>query len=71
MEAFPSIKGPRVPLTGIPGSPPNLANPPDGCRFAERCPKVMDRCLTTDVPLYSVDGELVRCLLHEAGKGEL
>jgi hypothetical protein len=31
----------------------------------------MDRCLTTDVPLYSVDGELVRCLLHEAGKGEL
>jgi peptide/nickel transport system ATP-binding protein len=71
MEAFPSIKGPRVHLTGIPGSPPNLAHPPDGCRFAERCPKVMDRCLTTEVPLYSVDGELVRCLLHEAGKGEL
>jgi oligopeptide/dipeptide ABC transporter ATP-binding protein len=65
MEAFPSIKGPRVPLTGIPGSPPNLANPPDGCRFAPRCPKVMDRCLTTPVPLYTVNGELVRCLLHE------
>jgi peptide/nickel transport system ATP-binding protein len=65
MEAFPSIKGPRVPLTGIPGSPPNLASLPDGCRFAPRCPKVMDRCLTTDVPLFSVQGELVRCLLHE------
>jgi peptide/nickel transport system ATP-binding protein len=65
MEAFPSIKGPRVPLTGIPGSPPDLANPPEGCRFAPRCPKVMDRCLTTAIPLYSVQGELVRCLLHE------
>jgi peptide/nickel transport system ATP-binding protein len=68
MEAFPSIKGPRVQLTGIPGSPPNLASPPDGCRFAERCPKVMERCLTTTVPLYNVDGELVRCLLHEDGR---
>jgi peptide/nickel transport system ATP-binding protein len=65
MEAFPSIKGPRVPLTGIPGSPPNLANLPEGCRFAPRCPKVMDRCLTAPVPLYHVNGELVRCLLHE------
>jgi peptide/nickel transport system ATP-binding protein len=67
MEAFPSIKGPRVPLTGIPGSPPNLASPPDGCRFAARCPSVMDRCLTTAIPLYSVNGERVRCLLHENG----
>ena len=44
MDAFPSIRGPRVPLTGIPGSPPDLARPPLGCRFAPRCPKVMARC---------------------------
>src|SRR5512142_1942328 len=44
MEAFPSIRGPRVPLTGIPGSPPDLARIPPGCRFAPRCPKVMARC---------------------------
>jgi len=68
MEAFPSIKGPRIPLTGIPGSPPNLANPPDGCRFAPRCPQVMDRCRTTAVPIYRVNGEQVRCLLHENGE---
>ena len=49
MEAFPSIRGPRVPLTGIPGSPPDLAHPPPGCRFAPRCPKVMDRC-SQEVP---------------------
>jgi peptide/nickel transport system ATP-binding protein len=68
MEAFPSIKGPRVPLTGIPGSPPDLANPPPGCRFAPRCPKVMDRCLTTEIPLFNLSGEQVRCLLHENGE---
>jgi peptide/nickel transport system ATP-binding protein len=65
LEAFPSIRGPKVPLTGIPGSPPNLANPQVGCRFAARCPKVMDRCRSTDVPLYLVDGVQVRCLLHD------
>jgi len=68
MEAFPSIRGPRVPLTGIPGSPPDLANPPEGCQFAPRCPQVMDRCLTTVVPIYHVDGAQVRCLLQEDGE---
>ena len=33
LEAFPSIRGPKVPLKGIPGSPPDLAVVPNGCRF--------------------------------------
>ena len=65
MDAFPSIKGPRRPLKGIPGSPPNLARPPQGCRFAPRCPKVMDRCTTEPPELYHVDGTLARCLLYD------
>ena len=65
MEAFPSIRGPRVPLTGIPGSPPNLARIPPGCRFAPRCPKVMARCEVEPPGLYQVDGTLVRCFLHD------
>ncbi len=64
LEAFPSIRGPRVPLTGIPGSPPNLAAIPPGCRFAPRCPKVMARCEVEPPPLYEVGGTLVRCFLH-------
>jgi peptide/nickel transport system ATP-binding protein len=64
LEAFPSIRGPRVPLTGIPGSPPNLASIPPGCRFAPRCPKVMARCEVEPPPLYEVDGTLVRCFLY-------
>ena len=65
LEAFPSIRGPRVPLTGIPGSPPNLASIPPGCRFAPRCPKVMARCEVEPPPLYEVNGALVRCFLYD------
>jgi len=70
MDAFPSIKGPRVPLTGIPGQPPNLIAPPQGCLFAPRCPKVMDVCRTVDPPLYQVDGTEVRCLLYQDGSAQ-
>ncbi len=31
-------------LTGIPGRPPSLANPPAGCRFRDRCPFAYQRC---------------------------
>jgi peptide/nickel transport system ATP-binding protein len=67
LEAFPSIIGPRVQLTGIPGSPPDLARPPAGCRFAPRCPQVMPQCHSREPDLYHVDGTLVRCLLAEDG----
>jgi peptide/nickel transport system ATP-binding protein len=62
LEAFPSIRGPKVPLTGIPGSPPDLARPPAGCRFGPRCPVVMERCRRTAVDLFTVADVQVRCL---------
>ena len=65
LEAFPSLRGPKVRLLGIPGSPPDLANPPAGCRFAARCPHVEPRCTAAEVPLYAVNGSLVRCVLQE------
>jgi peptide/nickel transport system ATP-binding protein len=65
LDAFPSIRGPRVPLVGIPGSPPNLADPPAGCRFHERCPVVQDRCRTTAVDLYVAGDVRSRCLRNE------
>ena len=67
MDAFPSIRGPRVPLVGIPGRPPDLARPPVGCRFAPRCPKVMPRCETDPPPLYQLADADVRCFLYESG----
>jgi peptide/nickel transport system permease protein len=65
LEAFPSLRGPKVRLLGIPGAPPDLANPPRGCRFAPRCPHVHSRCLEGEVPLYSANGSLVRCVLQK------
>jgi oligopeptide/dipeptide ABC transporter ATP-binding protein len=65
LSAFPSIRGPKVRLLGIPGTPPDLANPPAGCRFAPRCPQVEARCTAGEVPLYAVNGSLVRCVKQE------
>ena len=65
LEAFPSIHGAKEHLLGIPGSPPDLLRPPSGCRFAPRCPQAFDRCHASPPPLYEVEGELVRCFLHE------
>jgi peptide/nickel transport system ATP-binding protein len=70
MEAFPSIRGPRAQLTGIPGSPPDLARLPQGCRFAPRCPRVMTRCETTSPELYQVGGRQVRCFLYDEAGGQ-
>ena len=47
--AFPKLKGERKRLESIKGSPPNLLNPPEGCRFHPRCPKAREIC-SIDVP---------------------
>jgi peptide/nickel transport system ATP-binding protein len=64
LDAFPSIRGPKTHLTGIPGSPPQFARLPSGCRFHPRCPKVMPICLTTEPEVVTVDDAQVRCLLY-------
>jgi peptide/nickel transport system ATP-binding protein len=64
MEAFPSVTGPRRELLGFPGSPPDLARPPSGCRFHPRCPAVMPVCSTRAPELYRIEETDVRCLLY-------
>lgn len=52
-------------LTIIEGSVPNLADPPQGCRFHPRCKEVMDICRTTKpTDLDLGDGHLVACHLY-------
>jgi len=45
ISSLPTI-GERRERVSLPGSPPNLANPPDGCRFHLRCPVAIDICKT-------------------------
>lgn len=48
-------------LTGIPGSPPLLLQPPIGCRFRERCPVAFEKC-TEEPPFIEVEkGHFVAC----------
>ncbi len=55
-----------IKLTAIPGVPPNLKKPPEGCRFAERCKYVRPDCRVTAVALYEAgDGRAYRCILPE------
>ncbi len=55
-----------VKLTAIPGVPPNLKNPPSGCRFAERCKYVRAECKVTNVGLYDAGpGRAYRCVMSE------
>ncbi len=55
-----------VKLTAIPGVPPNLKNPPSGCRFAERCKYVRPESKAISVPLREIgDGRAYRCIIPE------
>jgi peptide/nickel transport system ATP-binding protein len=49
MSSFPPLTGPVERLTGIPGTPPDLGDPPSGCRFHPRCP----HCRPEDAELYA------------------
>jgi peptide/nickel transport system ATP-binding protein len=48
IQSLPVI-GDKSPKAGLSGKPPNLANPPNGCRFHPRCPLAMEVCFT-EVP---------------------
>jgi peptide/nickel transport system ATP-binding protein len=75
LRSFPPLTGPRVRLTGIGGSPPDLRDPPAGCRFHPRCPECRPERLglfarqTTERPvLREIEpGHHVACHLVERG----
>jgi len=49
-------------LAFIPGTPPDLVDPPGGCRFHPRCSVAMARCSQDEVPLREIEPEhLVAC----------
>jgi len=55
MSSFPSITGEKKKLFTIPGEPPNLLNPPKGCRFAPRCFNATEKCRHEDPPFLEIE----------------
>ncbi len=54
MGAFPSIKGSKKALTTLPGEPPDLLHPPEGCRFHPRCPYATEKCQMETPPFVEL-----------------
>jgi peptide/nickel transport system ATP-binding protein len=57
LGSFPSVRGPRRRLQGIPGTPPDMRNPPSGCRFHPRCPQAFATCQTEQPALREIAPE--------------
>ena len=71
LDSFPPMHGERTELSGIPGSPPDLAHLPTGCSFHPRCPFALARCANETPPLIEIEGSgrSVACWLHVGDAG--
>lgn len=64
LSSIPNIKLDQPKLVTMPGSPPDLVNPPAGCVFHPRCPRAMDICRVERPEVSKQDGRLVSCWLY-------
>lgn len=64
MASVPTLREDKE-LQFIPGQPPSLINPPQGCRFAARCAQKFGRCSTHPNTTTLEDGSTVQCWLHD------
>ncbi|HKT03068.1 MAG TPA: ABC transporter ATP-binding protein [Rugosimonospora sp.] len=68
LSSFPSLRGERRALSGIPGTPPDLAAPPPGCPFEPRCAYALDACARA-VPQLRDVGTRTACVQYELPDG--
>ena len=64
LKSIPKLENPsHTKLQIIGGRPPDLVNPPKGCRFAPRCPYVREKCLVEEPPLVEAEtpGHVYAC----------
>jgi len=65
LQSIPNVELSDQKLAAIPGSPPNMLNPPKGCRFWPRCSYAKKICRVKEPPLIDVGrNHLVRCFLY-------
>jgi oligopeptide/dipeptide ABC transporter ATP-binding protein len=61
LGAIPRLRGDGGRLATIPGSVPAPGAMPAGCRFADRCPRRLERCRAEEPPLLDESGHAVAC----------
>ena len=61
MSAFPSVRGEKHDLATLPGEPPDLLNPPSGCRFHPRCAYATDDCRASIPPIVRRGAHWAAC----------
>ena len=61
LSVFPSIRGEKRPLVTLAGEPPNLIDPPQGCRFHPRCPYATEVCRREEPPTVQRDNHWAAC----------
>ncbi len=67
ISSLPMI-GTRATRTGLRGTPPNLANPPSGCRFHPRCPLAVEKCRVEVPEMITLENQhRVACHLVKEG----
>ena len=64
IESIPNIEGTQMELKPIPGTPPDMRNPPLGCRFWPRCPYALDKCKSVEPKVLEIDNRVVFCHLY-------
>ncbi len=65
LESAPNIKHPERSMRAIPGSPPDLMNPPSGCKFHPRCPHAFEPCALREPLLLHRERQRVACHLYD------
>lgn len=69
LRSLPEAHAIKENLTVIEGSPPDLRDPPEGCRYAPRCAELCcDACEVGDIPPMYQDVTDVRCYLYDAAE---
>lgn len=66
LRSFPNVGGSREMVASIPGAPPNLIDPPSGCRFHPRCELATERCRELEPPVTYI-GPTHWTACHERG----
>jgi len=69
LNSVPNIELSDQKLNYIPGMPPDLVHPPEGCRFYPRCPYGEDICRRKEPPLIQIEKEcMVKCFRYDGKK---